>query len=108
LGDSIVPAIAPAAHAADDPVLRQDLLVVGADVLPATIRMMQQALGGRRRASAMPRALRVKSSVMRSLMAQPTAKRELRSTSVLRRQEWDTSRWTGWSEDGNGVETVRK
>src|SRR5262245_66029081 len=33
LGDSIVPAIAPAAHAADDPVLREDLPVVGTGVL---------------------------------------------------------------------------
>src|SRR5262245_65774697 len=45
LGDGVVPAIAPAAHAADDPVLRQDPLVVGTGVLTATIRMMQQALG---------------------------------------------------------------
>lgn len=45
LGDGTVRAIAPAAHAADDPVLCQDLLVVAAGVLTPTIRMMQQAPG---------------------------------------------------------------
>ena len=33
LGDGVVPAIAPAAHAADDAVVRQDLLVIAAGVL---------------------------------------------------------------------------
>ena len=40
LGHGVVPAIAPAAHAAHDPVLRQDALVVAAGVLimwPETI-----------------------------------------------------------------------
>jgi hypothetical protein len=45
LRDGIVPAIAPPVHAADDPVLCQDLLVVAAGVLAPTIRMMHQALG---------------------------------------------------------------
>ena len=44
LGDGVVPAVAPPAHAADDPVLRQDPLVVAAGVLAAAIRVMQQAL----------------------------------------------------------------
>src|SRR5262245_26218260 len=34
LGDGVVPAVAPPAHAADDPVLRQDALVAAAGVLP--------------------------------------------------------------------------
>src|SRR3989441_11952065 len=34
LGDGVVPAIAPTAHAADDPVLRQHPLVVATGVLP--------------------------------------------------------------------------
>src|SRR5215510_8757065 len=38
----VVPAVAAAAHAAPDPVQRQQLLVVVAGVLAATIRMMQQ------------------------------------------------------------------
>src|SRR5438034_7791008 len=42
LGDGVVPAVAPPAHAADDPVLRQHPLVVAAGVLTAAIRMMQQ------------------------------------------------------------------
>src|SRR5258708_25591360 len=42
LGDGVVPAIAPAAHAADDPVLLQHSLVVAAGVLAPTIRMMEQ------------------------------------------------------------------
>jgi hypothetical protein len=41
LGDGVVPAIATAAHAADDPVLRQDLLVVAASVLPKFNRSSQ-------------------------------------------------------------------
>src|SRR5262245_54999727 len=45
LGDGIVPAIAPAAHAADDAVPFQGPLVVTARVLTSPIRMMQQALG---------------------------------------------------------------
>src|SRR6266542_6985237 len=45
LGDRVVPAIAPAAHAAHDPMLGQRLLVVTAGVLTAAIRMMQQPLG---------------------------------------------------------------
>src|SRR3989442_2857814 len=44
LGDGVVPAVAPAAHTADDPVLRQDPLVVAAGVLTSAIRMMQQTL----------------------------------------------------------------
>src|SRR2546422_11727016 len=44
LGDGVVPAIAPTAHTADDPVLRQRPLVVAAGVLTPAIRMMQQAL----------------------------------------------------------------
>src|SRR5881296_1078632 len=44
LGDGVVPAIAPAAHTADDPVLRQHPLVVAAGVLTSAIRMMQQTL----------------------------------------------------------------
>src|SRR5439155_8800267 len=46
LGDGVVPAVAPPAHAADDPVLRQHPLVVAAGVLTAPIRMMQQAPRG--------------------------------------------------------------
>src|SRR2546425_11778438 len=45
LRDRVVPAIAPAAHAADDPMPGQGLAVVAAGVLTATIRMMQQPLG---------------------------------------------------------------
>ena len=45
LGHGVIPAIAPAAHAADDAVRRQDLLIVAAGVLTSTIRVMQQALG---------------------------------------------------------------
>src|SRR5262249_52855059 len=45
LGDGVVPASAPAAHAADDAVLRQDLLVVTAGILTPTIRMKPQARG---------------------------------------------------------------
>src|SRR3989449_4039742 len=52
LGDGVVPAVAPAAHTADDPVLRQDPLVVAAGVLTSAIRMMQQTL---RRAPTSPR-----------------------------------------------------
>src|SRR5712691_4871893 len=37
LGDGVVPAIAPAAHTADDPVLRQHPLVVAAGVLTPAI-----------------------------------------------------------------------
>src|SRR3989449_7298058 len=44
LGDGVVPAIALAAHTADDPVLRQHPLVVAAGVLTSAIRMMQQTL----------------------------------------------------------------
>src|SRR3989441_10664580 len=51
LGDGVVPAVAPAAHTADDPVLRQDPLVVAAGVLTSAIRMMQQTL---RRGAARP------------------------------------------------------
>src|SRR2546425_9558558 len=46
LSDGVVPAVAPPAHAADDPVLRQHPLVVAAGVLTAAIRMMQQAPRG--------------------------------------------------------------
>src|SRR6266851_3730552 len=60
LGHGVVPAIAPATHTADDPVLRQHPLVVAAGVLTPAIRMMQQA--GRR----------------------PTAKREQRSRITAR------------------------
>src|SRR4029450_7482145 len=78
LGDGVVPAVAPAAHAADQPVLPQHPLVVPAGILTAAIRMMQQA----RRAPARERqaeGLEGSSSVMRSLIAQPTANREQRS-----------------------------
>src|SRR2546428_9148164 len=44
LGHGVVPAIAPAAHAAHDPVLGQDALVVAAGVLTAAIGMMEQPL----------------------------------------------------------------
>lgn len=43
LGDGVVPSIAPAAHAANDPVLRQHTLVVAAGVLTPTIRVVQRA-----------------------------------------------------------------
>src|SRR2546427_4672465 len=42
LGDGVVPAVAPTAHAADDPMLRQPPLVVAAGVLTAAIGMMHQ------------------------------------------------------------------
>src|SRR5262245_59788019 len=45
LGDRVVPAIAAAAHTADDAVLGENALVGAASVLTAAIRMMQQALG---------------------------------------------------------------
>src|SRR5215470_18418508 len=45
LGHRIVPAIAPAAHAADDLMLCQGLLIRAAGILTPTIRMMQQILG---------------------------------------------------------------
>src|SRR5436309_2817505 len=51
LGHGVVPTIAPAAHAAHDPVLGQDALVVAAGVLTAAIGMMEQPL---RRAPARP------------------------------------------------------
>src|SRR5438128_166005 len=41
LGHGVVPAIAPAAHAAHDPVLGQGALVVAAGVLTAAIGMME-------------------------------------------------------------------
>src|SRR5437867_10811977 len=44
LGHRVVPAIAPATHAADDPVLGQDALIVAAGVLTAAIGMMEQPL----------------------------------------------------------------
>src|SRR5439155_10799100 len=84
LGDRVVPAIAPAAHAADDPALLQDALVVTAGILISAIGVMEQARRRRRRASAMARAPGVRSSVMRSLIAQPTAKREQRSRITAR------------------------
>src|SRR2546426_11875251 len=76
LGDGVVPAIAPAAHTADDPVLRQHPLVVATGVLTSAIRMMQQTL--RRAPTSQRQAEGVESEgiVMRSLSAQPTAKRE--------------------------------
>src|SRR6266571_6741616 len=43
LGDGVVPAIAPTAHTADDPVLSQHPLVVAPGVLTPAIRMVQQA-----------------------------------------------------------------
>ena len=49
LSDGVVLAIAAAAHAADDPVLRQHPLVVAARVLTLTIRMMQAVLHRTRR-----------------------------------------------------------
>src|SRR2546422_927227 len=52
LGHGVVPAIAPAAHAADDPLLRQHALVGAACVLAPPIRMMQQAPRRRRRRGA--------------------------------------------------------
>jgi hypothetical protein len=55
LGNGVVPAVAPAAHTADDPVLLQHPLVLAAGVLAPAIRMMQQA---RQRASAGAPALR--------------------------------------------------
>lgn len=44
LDDGVV-AIAPAPHTADDPMLRQQKLVVAAAILTVAIRMMQQARG---------------------------------------------------------------
>src|SRR5260370_34424176 len=62
LGDGVVPAVAPAAHAADDAVLRQHPLVVAAGVLAPAIRMMQQP---RRRAPAgQPQAEGVESQIV--------------------------------------------
>jgi hypothetical protein len=43
LDHRVIPGIAPAAHAADDSVLRQHPLVGAVGVLTAAIRMMQQA-----------------------------------------------------------------
>jgi len=45
----------------------------------------RQVLGGRRRASNMSRAPRVRSSVIRSLIAQPTVKRDQRALSSIER-----------------------
>lgn len=45
LGDGVAPAIAPAAHAAHDPMLRQPPVVIAAGVLTSPIRIAQQALG---------------------------------------------------------------
>src|SRR5262245_46506272 len=47
-GNGVVPAIAPAAHAADDAMGRQGSLIVPAGILTPPIRMMEQPL---RRAS---------------------------------------------------------
>src|SRR2546422_416104 len=66
LGDGVVPAVAPPAHAADDPVLRQPPLVVAAGVLTAAIRMMQQAPRG----AASPRT-RIKRATRLRLVRQP-------------------------------------
>src|SRR5437879_1664869 len=60
LGHGVAPAIAPETHAAHDPVLGQDALVVAAGVLTAAIGMMEQPCGGRRRASAIPSASSVR------------------------------------------------
>ena len=46
LGHGVVPAVAAAAHAADDPVGPQGAPIVGARVLAAAIRVMEQPLRG--------------------------------------------------------------
>ena len=77
LGDGVVPAIAPAAHTAGDPVLRQHPLVVAAGILTSAIRMMQQA---RRRAPAGQRqAERVEGEVVGDALAHRPADGEARA-----------------------------
>src|SRR5437899_6397730 len=79
LGDGVVPAIAPTAHAAHDSLLRQHALVGAARVLAPPIRMMQQAS---RRAPARQRhPERVASEVVRDPFAQGPADDEARTES---------------------------
>src|SRR5881397_1304115 len=53
LGRRVVQAIAGPAHAADDPVLIEELLVIGAAVRPTAIAVVHESGLGRRRATAM-------------------------------------------------------
>src|SRR2546425_726454 len=77
LSDGVVPAVAPPAHAADDPVLRQHPLVVAAGVLTAPIRMMQQAPRGTTASQRHPEG--VEGEVVRDALAHRPADGEARA-----------------------------
>src|SRR3989449_590815 len=77
LGHGVVPTIAPAAHAAHDPVLGQDALVVAAGVLTAAIGMMEQPL--RRAPARQGHPERVEREVVRDALVHRPADGEART-----------------------------
>jgi hypothetical protein len=82
-GHDIVPPVGAPGHAAHEAFGGERVLVVPAGVLAAPIGMMQEPGERTRRTSAMSRASSVSPRVMRSLIAQPTTKREQRSNLTL-------------------------
>src|SRR5256885_9619289 len=80
LGDGVVPAIAPQAHTADDPVLRQQPLVVAARILTPTIGMMQQTL--RRGPTGQRPAAGLAGGIIRDALAHRPGGRKTRATTA--------------------------
>ena len=84
LSNSVIPAVALAAHAADEAMFVEQGLVLVARVLAAAVGMDDSPAAGRRAWIAMRRASQTRVAGMLGAIAQPTTLRENRSSTTAK------------------------